>query len=111
LIDVLHHTADIERLLAEAKRVSRNAIILKDHVSKGLLDDSTLRFMDWIGNARHGISLPYNYWTEEQWHRAFENLKLSIHYWDADIGLYSWPATLLFDRSLHFIATLKNISV
>ncbi len=48
------------RLLAEAKRVSRGGIVIKDHFREGVLADATLRFMDWVGNAQHGVVLPYN---------------------------------------------------
>src|SRR5690349_13461906 len=65
-VDVLHHTNDPMVLLREAKRVARRAIILKDHTSEGALASSVLRFMDWVGNAHHGVALPYNYWSEQR---------------------------------------------
>src|SRR5262245_47880163 len=58
LIDVLHHTDDPMVLLREAARVARTAILLKDHPKNGFLAGPTLRFMDWVANARHGIPLP-----------------------------------------------------
>lgn len=110
LIDVLHHTETPEILLQEARRVSMDAVVMKDHTKDGLLAGSTLKLMDWVGNAHHGVSLPYNYWTKRQWEETFRKLGLSVQYWDNRISLYAWPATLLFDRSLHFIAGLKKIS-
>ncbi len=107
-VDVLHHTLHIEGLLEEAARVSRRSIILKDHLKKGVMAASTLRFMDWYGNARHGVSLPYNYLSEQQWHGVFEKLGLSIVSWETALGLYPWPANLLFDRSLHLITELSK---
>ncbi|HEX9758711.1 MAG TPA: class I SAM-dependent methyltransferase [Nitrospiria bacterium] len=108
LIDVLHHTDHPEQLLAETKRVSKGIIVLKDHTKKGILAASTLRFMDWMGNAHHGVSLPYNYWTESQWQKVFSKLNLQVVSWDSKIALYPFPANLFFDRCLHFIAILKN---
>ncbi len=105
-VDVLHHTDSPESLLREAKRVSRDAIVIKDHVKDGVLSDLILRFMDWVGNAYHGVVLPYNYWTEQQWRKAFSALDLTIQNWDVQIGLYPWPATWFFDRALHFIVKL-----
>ena len=61
-VDVLHHTDDPFVLLQEARRVSRQAVVIKDHIRQGFLAGQTLRFMDWVGNARHGVVLPYNYW-------------------------------------------------
>lgn len=72
-VDVLHHTDDPEILLKEAARVSRRYVIIKDHRRDGFLAGPTLRFMDWVGKKPHGIPLPYNYWSEEQWRAAFSN--------------------------------------
>jgi len=108
LVDVLHHTDHPEHLLAEAKRVSKGIIVLKDHTKEGILAGLTLRFMDWIGNVHHGVALPYNYWTDHQWQEALFHLSLKVETWNSRIGLYPFPANLLFDRSLHFIAMLKH---
>lgn len=105
--DVLHHTEEPALLLAEAKRVARKTIIIKDHTRKGFAAELTLRFMDWVGNAHHNVVLPYNYWSEQQWRSAFHSLELNIEKWFSKIGLYPWPASLLFERSLHFIARVN----
>ncbi len=75
-IDFLHHTENHEVLLQEARRVARKAIVLKDHTCDGLLARPTLRFMDWVGNAPHGVPLPYNYWSERRWREAIARLNL-----------------------------------
>lgn len=106
-IDVLHHTEDPERLLSEGKRVSKDVIAIKDHIQKSSFDRLILRLMDWVGNKHHGVTLPYNYWTECKWQDVFTALNLSVHEWDVNIGLYPPPMTYLFDRSLHFIAGIK----
>ncbi len=107
LVDVLHHTHDPQILLAEAKRVARDTVVLKDHNMDGVLAEKTLRFMDWIGNARHGVALPYNYWPEWKWRRTFDSMGLSVSAWSSAIGLYPWPISLIFERSLHFVACLR----
>ena len=63
-VDVLHHAEDPASLLAEAARVSRKYLLLKDHVRTGLVGKWTLRLMDWFGNAQHNVVLPYNYLSE-----------------------------------------------
>ncbi len=87
-VDVLHHTLDPLVLLREACRVARSAIVLKDHTREGLLAHTTLRFMDWVGNAHHNVALPYNYWRRAEWTDAFRELRLTVDDWNESLGLY-----------------------
>lgn len=106
-VDILHHTTDAMILLREAKRVATDCILIKDHTRNGFLAESTLRFMDFIGNAKHGVNLPYNYWSEEQWRAALVKLDLSEESWKKRLELYGSVADLVFGRNLHFVAKLK----
>jgi len=108
-VDVLHHTEDPEILLRESRRVARRAVVLKDHTRDGLLANETLRFMDWVGNAPHGIPLPYNYWPERRWRETFRRIDLNPKVWMTRLRIYPAPASWLFDRSLHFIALLEPV--
>lgn len=105
-IDVLHHAQDPMRLLHEAVRTARKTIVIKDHTLNGFLAGPTLRFLDRVGNARHGVALPYNYWPEQQWLEVFAAFDLTIKVWESALHLYPRPANWLFGRSLHFIARL-----
>jgi ubiquinone/menaquinone biosynthesis C-methylase UbiE len=107
-IDVLHHTVDPEILLREAVRVSSSGVLIKDHTKNGLLAGPTLRFMDGVGNARHGVALPCNYWPEDRWRDSFAKMDLAISSWTNQISLYPWWADWMFGRSLHFIAYLSK---
>ena len=62
--------------------------------------------MDRTGNCRHGVELPYNYWRRRQWMDAFKTIGIEVADWRPRLGLYWWPASLLFERSLHFAARL-----
>ena len=105
-IDVLHHCDWPVELLREARRVARHAIVLKDHRRDGLAAARTLRLMDWVGNHRYGVALPYNYLSWSEWQAAFAELDLTMDQSTTDLGLYPWPASMVFDRSLHFVARL-----
>lgn len=107
LVDVLHHAEDPTALLAEAARVARRAIVLKDVTPLGPFSDATLRFMDWVGNARHGVPLPYLFWTQEQWRRAFADLGLSVELVRRRLGIYPLPFNLVFEKRMHFIVRLN----
>jgi len=107
LVDVLHHTIDPTILLREARRVARRVIVIKDHTRNGFIAGSRLRLMDWVGNSRHGVVLPYNYWTKETWLVQLGKLGLSIDNWLDDLELYPWWANWLFGTSLHFIACVR----
>jgi SAM-dependent methyltransferase len=109
-VDVLHHASQPMTLLREAVRVARHAIVIKDHLAEGSLAHLTLRVMDWVGNARHGVALPYDYWSLAKWHRVFDKLGLRINSWESNLKLYPLPADLILGRSLHFIALLETPS-
>jgi len=106
-IDVLHHTEDPRALLLEAARVARRAIIIKDHVVTGLLARPTLSFMDWVGNARFGVSLPYNYQTRAQWEAHVAAMGWQVAAWETRLRLYPWWADWLFGRGLHCFVRLE----
>lgn len=109
IVDVLHHTDDPARVLAECVRVARRGVVIKDHLREGFAAFSTLRVMDWVGNRGHDVRLPYNYLSKAEWHSIFAELSVSPVRWNEALGLYPQPFALAFDRSLHFVATVKPI--
>ena len=80
-------------ILKEAKRVARKSILIKDHTRNGLFARSTLRFMDWVGNAGYGVALPYNYLSYEEWQQMFSALDLEVTDWEGNLHLYPRPQT------------------
>jgi SAM-dependent methyltransferase len=109
LVDVLHHAREARTLLQQAARVAP-IILIKDHTRDGFLAGPTLRFMDWVGNAPHGVALSYNYWTSGEWETALTELSLHTTRRETNLRIYPSPASWIFDRHLHFVALCERSS-
>ena len=107
-VDVLHHTEHPKALLREAVRVARKGIAIKDHTQDGPASRFRLKFMDWVGNARFGVNLPYNYWPSQRWSETFDALGLRSAEKRTELGLYPGFADWIFGRGLHFVALLNK---
>lgn len=101
-VDVLHHTDDPKVLLAEAARVG-HSVLIKDHLREGFLANQTLRVMDWVGNAHHGVVLPYNYLSKDEWNETFQQVGLQTVQIETSLDLYPFPFSWIFGRRLHFV--------
>lgn len=108
LVDVLHHNEDVRVLLKEASRVSRSSILVKDHLAENFLDHLLLGIMDWVGNRSHGVPLPYNYLSREEWARALEEAGLATKSWTGNLPYYPGAAPWLGLRRLHFLSVLQK---
>lgn len=106
-VDVLHHAVDASQLLRECVRVARQVVIIKDHLREGFLATGTLRFMDWVGNARHGVRLPYNYLSRREWQGLITAAGADVNGWEERLELYPPPFSWLFGRRLHVLMTLQ----
>jgi hypothetical protein len=65
--------------------------------------------MDWVGNAPHGVRLPYNYLARSEWAATYANLGLEIDAVEEDLDLYPAPVSLIFGHGLHFVVRLSRI--
>src|SRR5690606_2338380 len=108
IVDVLHHTDDPGAVLAEAARVAKTSVVMKDHLREGWLAGPVLRLMDWVGNRGHDVRLPYNYLDADQWRAAFDRARVIETSRQERLGLYPVPLTWLFERRLHFVSTLQD---
>lgn len=107
IVDVLHHAENPDVVLAEALRVSKHRVILKDHLNESKLDQWTLLLMDWVGNRGHDVTLKYNYLSSNEWHKLFDQLQSKATQWTTEIGLYRWPLSMAFGRGLHVITSIE----
>lgn len=107
LVDVLHHADDAVALLAECARAAP-VVIVKDHFARSWLDGRLLVLMDWVGNAPHGVALPYWYFSPESWAQAVFRLGLRETARGDVPGLYPFPFSLVFRRGLQFVSCLER---
>lgn len=106
-VDVLHHTNNHSQLLKEALRVSRNNVIVKDHICTGRIAFWILAFMDWVGNRSLGINSIHSYLSKEQWSMLFTGLDVAEPEMMMVTGLYPFPFSLIFERNKQVIFRLS----
>jgi SAM-dependent methyltransferase len=107
LVDVLHHADDAVSLLRECARVAP-VVIVKDHLADSRFQEQVLRFMDWFGNAPHGVVLPYSYFSTAAWAEAVSAAGLRETRHEEVPGLYPFPFSMLFGGKMQFIARLET---
>ena len=105
-IDVLHHTKNPQNLFMELVRVASKGVIVKDHSSNSSVDAHILTMMDWAGNAKHGVALPYNFLSGDAWDELFDRAGLRVEKKLVKLKLYPPFVDVFFGRKLHFIAKL-----
>ena len=107
IVDVLHHTDDPTIVLAEASRVARLGVVVKDHLREGLLANETLSFMDWVGNWGDGVPMPYNFLNRHEWQGAFFKARLQAKQTIEKLDIYLPPMSWVCNRQLHFVSFLE----
>lgn len=109
-VDVLHHTKDIQAMINEAVRVSKQFIIIKDHLCETKYDKFILKVMDWIGNKPDNIAILSNYCSTAQWQKYISKEKLKVRFWTTNLPIYSFPLNIIFGSKLHCFIVLEKIS-
>lgn len=108
MVDMLHHTSNINTLLEETQRVAKKYILIKDHTYSNKFEFYILKFMDWIGNKPYGVKLVYNYQKKTEWKEIFKNNKLNEVLWNENLPLYPYPINYIFGRKMHILVLLKK---
>jgi SAM-dependent methyltransferase len=107
VVDVLHHSADPVAVLSEAARVSRRAVVVKDHYAESRRARWTLGAMDWVGNRQFGVGRDGAYLSRRQWAEVFERCDLVPERTSERLDLYPRPVKPVFEHGLHFVARLR----
>jgi ubiquinone/menaquinone biosynthesis C-methylase UbiE len=106
IIDALHHTQEPMPLLAEAVRVARKAVIIKDHNCNGKLQRLLMCCTDWFANRHCGVAVPFNFKSSAEWRRMWQELGTEPDYSITRFGLYPFWTRLYFRSDMDFIARL-----
>jgi SAM-dependent methyltransferase len=71
LFYTLHHTIDVNTIINEVVRVTRNKVIVLEDVYRNRWQLFRLRVLDFLLNVGHGVSLPYNFKRFDDWKTIF----------------------------------------
>jgi SAM-dependent methyltransferase len=102
LADVLHHDHDPQRLLGECTRVSRNLVIVKDHLRGGFLAQHRIRLMDWAANAGYDVPVLY----KDNKLRAKVSTRVVEE--STSIDIYPPVFNRLFGKGLHYFVVFEG---
>ena len=111
LCDVLHHADAPEPLLEETLRVTRHAVLVKDHVFRGRWQKTLLHALDLAGNLRFGVTVPARYLDEAGWARLFSEHPGVLVETTRDLPLRSGAMARLFPVSLDVLHVLRRPDV
>ncbi len=109
-VDVLHHAEDVGRLVADACRVARRGLIIKDHYGDSAWSRRVLAFMDWVGNRHLDVDLQDNYLSRDEWASLWSQHGLEVAEITESIDLYPKIVKPLFEHGKHFAARLSASS-
>ena len=74
LLNVLHHAKQPQLLLGEIVRITRQRIVIKDHLASNKFQRWQLALLDVVGNWGSGASVRGSYWSRQQWCRTLAEL-------------------------------------
>lgn len=92
LIFVLHHCRNPEQVLKEAKRLTKNKIIIFEEYYTNPLEKLILKINDNLFNLNFSINMPYNFKSLEEWDNIFKKLGLKKVYEKRKILFFPVPA-------------------
>jgi SAM-dependent methyltransferase len=108
LADVLHHDRDPERLLRESARVSRNLVIVKDHLRGGLLAQQRIGLLDQAANAGYNVPVLYKYNDLREWRGLVGKVSTRVVEERTSIDIYPRVFNRLLGRGLHYFVVFER---
>jgi SAM-dependent methyltransferase len=109
IADSLHHAADPAEVLRECLRVARQSVVVKDHFCENAWERLVLRIMDWGGNAAHGVTLRYAYFSRAAWADMIQRLSAVENFRIERVeGQYPPPFQAWLGQGIQFLARLDS---
>lgn len=110
IADVLHHEPQPDNLLAEAARVAKRRLIIKDHQVKGPLAQPRISLMDWAANSPYGVPCLFQYPSPQGWEDQRNRLGLKPVEVRPGMQLYPAPYKWVFTPALQHFAVIDATS-
>lgn len=104
--DVLHHAEDPLGLLSEAVRVSRRAVVVKDHFRFGPISNAVLKAMDQP-NLLIDVHVRGRYFSLPEWLTMVDEANASMVSLEWPLLVHGWPFRLIARPELQFAARLE----
>jgi SAM-dependent methyltransferase len=108
LADVLHHDHDQERLLRESVRVSKNLVIVKDHLRDGFLAQQRISLLDWAANAGYDVPVLYKYNSLREWRGLVGKVSARVVEERTSIDIYPPLFNGLLGKGLHYFTVFER---
>jgi SAM-dependent methyltransferase len=106
LSNVLHHADDQPALFAETCRVTRQRVIIKDHLARHRFDRWKLAALDIAGNRRFGADTQGDYLDRSQWSEMFALVPSARVTWYEGLSFRTGPLELAFGNELEVLFTV-----
>ena len=100
LSNVLHHADDQAALFAETCRVTRQRVVIKDHLAASSLDHWKLAVLDILGNRRFGADTQGDYLDRAGWNALFAAVPRAKVQWHEGLSFRTGPLALAFGNEL-----------
>ena len=107
LLNVLHHAKQPEVLLSEVFRVTRQRVVIKDHIASTRVQHWQLAFLDVLGNWSSGASVRGSYWSRSRWAKELGALGAQPR-WVETLRFRSSPWSWLFSNELEAVLVIDR---
>ena len=98
--NVLHHADAPDVLFREMLRITRNRIVIKDHIAENALQRVQLHILDQLGNRRFAVDAGARYLSRSEWGTLLRHPRVrSFRLFDG-LSFRSGPLELLFGNHL-----------